>query len=141
MKNDVLVVGGAGFIGSHMVKCLARNGWSPVVLDDFSTGHRDAVRDCEVIAGSLALPSLLEGLFAHRQFAAVMHFAGSIQVSESVHDPAGYYRNNVVNSFNLLNAMRAQVNSRLVFSSSAAIFGEPEQERIAENHRRKPVNP
>jgi UDP-glucose 4-epimerase len=141
VKGEILVVGGAGYIGSHMALGLARDGWTPVVLDDFSTGHRDAVAGFEIIAASLADAAGLEKRLSKRRFVAVMHFAGSIQVGESVRDPGAYYRNNVANSLNLLTALRAQAQPRLVFSSSAAIFGDPQHDLVSEDHPQRPVNP
>lgn len=138
---NVLVVGGAGYIGSHMVACLAKHGVAVTVLDNLSAGHRDAVLHGELIVGDLADAEALHQLFASHQFDAVMHFASFIQVGESVTDPAKYYRNNVCNTLNLLEAMvRANVK-KFVFSSTAAIFGEPTTAQIDENHSKCPINP
>ncbi|MCX7893537.1 MAG: UDP-glucose 4-epimerase GalE [Burkholderiales bacterium] len=138
---NVLVVGGAGYIGSHMVKMLAARGHAVVTLDNFSTGHRDAVVAGRVVEADLADRAALDALFASGRFDAVMHFASFIQVGESVREPAKYYRNNFANTLNLLDAMVAAGVTRFVFSSSAAVFGEPERVPIDEAHPKRPINP
>jgi len=137
----ILVVGGAGYIGSHMVKLVGDRGVEVVTLDNLSTGHRDAVLGGELIHGDIADLDLLDRLFGQGKFDAVMHFASFIRVDESVRDPAKYYRNNVVNTLNLLSAMAARGVKRFIFSSSAAIFGEPEYVPIDEQHPKNPINP
>lgn len=139
--SRVLVVGGAGYIGSHMVKLLLEQGEAVVVCDDLSTGYRDAVSGGVFEQGSLADPGFLDGLFSRHRFDAVMHFASFIQVGESVREPAKYYRNNIVNTLNLLDAMLKHQVRRLVFSSSAAVYGEPQATPIPESHPCNPVNP
>jgi len=138
---EILVAGGAGYIGSHMVNALRQADCKVVVLDDLSAGHPDAVFDAELIVGSLADGELLDRLLGARKFDAVMHFASFIQVGESVRDPAAYYRNNLINTLNLLDAMIAHQVHHFVFSSTAAIFGEPERTPIDERHRAAPINP
>lgn len=137
---NILVVGGAGYIGSHMVKRLCGD-HAVTTLDDLSTGFGDAVTGGTLVAGSLADTALLDGVFAAGRFDAVMHFASFIQVGESVAQPSKYYTNNLVNTLNLLNAMVAHGVSRFVFSSTAAIFGEPQYVPIDENHAIAPINP
>ena len=137
----VLVVGGAGYIGSHMVLALRQAGHEVVTLDNLSTGHRDAVLAGEWVLGDLADPVALEALFSGRRFAAVLHFASSIQVGESVRQPLLYYQNNVANTLNLLQAMVRHGVRRLIFSSTAALFGNPVRSRIDETHPRQPINP
>jgi UDP-glucose 4-epimerase len=137
---NVLIVGGAGYIGSHMVKRL-RGDHAVTTLDDFSTGFRDAVTGGTLVAGSLADTALLDRVFAEGRFDAVMHFASFIRVGESVAQPAMYYANNVVNTLNLADAMVRHKVSRFVFSSSAAIFGEPQYVPIDEAHPVAPINP
>lgn len=139
--NKILVTGGAGYIGSHMVKLLCSLGYAVVTLDNLSNGHRDAVSGGEFVEGDLADSSLLDSLFASGKFDGVMHFASFIQVGESTTDPAAYYRNNFCNTQNLIDAMVAHGVKSLVFSSSAAIFGEPEYSPIDERHAKKPVSP
>jgi UDP-glucose 4-epimerase len=141
MNSYILVVGGAGYIGSHMTKMLVRSGYDVLVLDNLSTGFRNAVRYGRLIEGDLADHSLLDRLFAENRIDAVLHFAALSQVGESVQNPALYYRNNVANTLNLLDAMLAHGVRRFIFSSTAAIFGEPETSRIAEDHPQRPINP
>lgn len=137
---NVLVVGGAGYIGSHMVKRLGQLGCQVTTLDDLSSGHRDAVLNGEFVLGSIADADLLDRLLG-RGFDAVMHFASFIQVGESVQQPAKYYQNNVVNTLSLLEAMRAHGVQKFIFSSTAATFGEPQYTPIDERHPQQPINP
>jgi len=142
IKNkNILIVGGAGYIGSHMTAFLSRMNYTPVVLDDFSTGHREAVFDAEWIEGTIANSALLDELFSNRSFDAVMHFASFIQVGESVKFPEKYYQNNVANTLNLLTAMLKHNVNQFIFSSTAAVYGEPQYTPIDENHPIKPINP
>jgi UDP-glucose 4-epimerase len=140
-QQTVLVVGGAGYIGSHMVMCLLRAGYKPLVLDNLSTGHRDAVRNAELIVGDIHDTACLTRLFAEHDIKAVMHFAGFIQVNESVKDPAKYYHNNVAGTLNLLNAMLQASVQHFIFSSTAAVYGEPQYTPIDESHLIAPINP
>jgi UDP-glucose 4-epimerase len=137
----VLVVGGAGYIGSHMVRMLDGLGHAVVSFDDLSTGFRDAVLGGEFVQGSLHDPTALKQLFVAHDFDAVVHFAGSIAVGESVRDPAKYYQNNLTGTLNLLDAMRERGVNKLVFSSTAAIFGNPQYVPIDEAHPQVPINP
>jgi UDP-glucose 4-epimerase len=139
--TSVLVVGGAGYIGSHMVKRLGQLGCKVTTLDNLSSGHRDAVLCGDFVHGDIADRQLLDDLFHRQRFDAVMHFASFIQVGESVQHPAKYYQNNVVNTLNLLNAMQAFGVSRFIFSSTAATFGEPQYMPIDEMHPQVPINP
>ncbi len=138
---NILVVGGAGYIGSHMVKLLGRRGCHVTTLDDLSSGHRDAVLAGDFIQGDIADAALLRNVFAARPYDAVMHFASFIEVGESVREPAKYYRNNVANTLVLLAAMRDAGVNRFIFSSTAAIFGTPQYVPIDERHPRVPINP
>lgn len=137
----ILVVGGAGYIGSHMVLLLREQGLQPVVLDDLSSGHAQAVHGAVLVQGTIADNDLLDRLFAEHDFAAVMHFASFIQVGESVLHPDKYYRNNFCNTLNLLAAMVRHGVLRFIFSSTAAIFGEPEYVPLDEQHPQRPINP
>lgn len=137
----VLVVGGAGYIGSHMVQMLLEAGHEVVTLDNLSNGYRDAVLGGTFVEGDLANRALLRQLFADHRFDGVMHFASFIQVGESTTHPAKYYENNVVNTLNLLNAMREAEVSRFIFSSTAAVYGEPQRVPIDEAHPKGPINP
>ncbi|RLL55880.1 UDP-glucose 4-epimerase GalE [Mariprofundus sp. EBB-1] len=139
---NILVVGGAGYIGSHMVKALGEKGCNITVLDNLSSGHADAVLAAgQLIEGDLANVAMLDQLFAENNYDVVMHFASSIMVGESVTDPAKYYRNNVSNTQNLLDAMIKHGVKQFIFSSTAAIFGEPEYTPIDEKHPKAPINP
>jgi UDP-glucose 4-epimerase len=139
---NILICGGAGYIGSHMVKMLAGQGHQVIVFDNLSTGHAEAVtRGVGLVQGDLLRPGDLAALFSRQQFDAVMHFSAKSLVGESVMNPALYYANNVVGTMNLLDAMRDHGVSRFIFSSSASIFGNPLQERINESHPQTPINP
>lgn len=137
----VLVVGGAGYIGSHMVKRLDRAGYDVVTLDNLSLGHRDAVRAGELIVGDLLDREVLGRVFAGRRIDLVMHFAAWARVGESVSEPRRYYANNVVGALNLLDAMLDAGAKRLIFSSTCATYGVPEQVPITEDHPQRPINP
>ncbi len=142
MPQRILVCGGAGYIGSHMVRMLRSEGHDVTVFDNFSQGHRAALpAGVAVIEGDLNDPAGLARAFGGEPFDAVYHFAALISVGESVTLPDLYYRNNVVGALNLLDAMRGAGCDRIVFSSTAAIFGNPETDLIAEDHRRAPLNP
>lgn len=137
----ILVVGGAGYIGSHMVKMLHLAGHDVVTLDNLSNGYRDAVLYGEFVHGDIADRESLDSLFKHHQFDGVMHFASYIQVGESVDKPAMYYENNVSNTLTLLSAMSDAGIKSFIFSSTAAIFGEPDYTPIDEKHVKNPINP
>lgn len=137
----VLVTGGAGYIGSHTAKALAKAGHEVVVLDNFSAGHRWAVKWGPCVEGDLADPAVVKSALKAYGIDAVMHFAASIQVGESVRDPKKYFWNNVVNTLRLLDAMIDAGVAHIVFSSSAAVYGNPEKVPIPEEHPTRPVNP
>lgn len=137
----VLVVGGAGYIGSHMVKMLLGAGHEVITLDNLSSGHRDAVLGGVFVEGDLADTHCLEKVFEEHQPDAVMHFASYIQVGESVRKPDIYYRNNVTNTLNLLDTMLKFDVKKFIFSSTAAVFGEPDYVPIDEAHPNRPLNP
>ena len=137
----VLVVGGAGYIGSHMVKLLGQRGFQVTVLDNLCAGHRDAVQGARFVLGDLGERDLLNALFQAEHFDGVMHFASHIQVGESVREPAKYYLNNVFKTQYLLDAMVAHRVKCFIFSSTAAIFGEPLRVPIDEDHPKQPINP
>lgn len=136
----VLVVGGAGYIGSHMVKMLDYEGCSVTSLDDLSSGHRDAVLCGDFVLGNFGDRAVLDAVFSDR-FDAVMHFASFIQVGESIQKPDKYYRNNFNYTLGLLDAMRAHGINKFIFSSTAATFGEPQYIPIDECHPQQPINP
>ncbi|MEO6352424.1 MAG: UDP-glucose 4-epimerase GalE [Burkholderiaceae bacterium] len=137
----VLVVGGAGYIGSHMVQMLLAEGHQVITFDNLSGGFRDAVLGGAFVEGDLADRVALDNVFMLHQPEAVMHFASFIQVGESVKLPDKYYRNNFSNTVNLLDAMVEHGVKRFIFSSTAAIFGEPEYVPIDERHPMRPLNP
>jgi UDP-glucose 4-epimerase len=139
--GNILVVGGAGYVGCHMVAVLGEAGYKPVTLDNLYSGYRDAVIAGEFIQGDLNDRELLNQVLDAHDFAGVMHFAAHIEVGESVRDPAKYYRNNVANTQNLLDAMVRYGVNAFIFSSTAAIFGEPQYIPIDEQHPKAPVNP
>lgn len=139
--SKILVVGGAGYIGSHMVKQLSKSGRTVVVLDNLTTGFRDAARYGQLVIGDLADTALLERLFKEHEFSGVMHFAAASLVGESVQYPGKYYRNNVSNTLNLLDVMVRHGVKHFIFSSTAATFGEPEYVPIDEQHPQRPINP
>ena len=139
-QGPVLVTGGAGYIGSHAVRALERRGVPVVVLDNLSTGHRAAVRaPLEVV--DLADRSALARVFMAYRPAAVIHFAARAYVGESVGDPSRYYRENVINTWNLLEAMRAAACRDIVFSSTCATYGDPVRVPIDEAHPQHPISP
>ena len=142
MDNKVfLVVGGAGYIGSHMVLMLRENGHQVIVVDDLSTGFRDAVIGAEFIQANAHDFYGLDRIFKRRSIDIVMHFAAHIDVGESMRDPFKYYRNNVAATQTLLECMMANGVNNFIFSSSAAIFGSPEYTPIDEAHAKHPINP
>lgn len=136
----VLVTGGAGYIGSQTVKELSREGHEPVVLDDLSEGHRQAVRGAPLVVLSLADREGLRALFEEEPIDAVVHFAAHCYVGESMEDPLKYYRNNVANAMNLLEACVESGVKRFVFSSTCATYGEPRSTPLREDHPQEPVN-
>jgi UDP-glucose 4-epimerase len=137
----LLIPGGAGYIGSHMVRYAQEHGHEVVVLDDFSTGHEWAIEGCEILRVDLLDQDKLAQLLKGRSFDGVIHFAAKSLVGESVQKPGVYYRNNVVGTLNLVNEMINNDIHNLVFSSTAAIFGNPVTEKIAEDHPKDPINP
>lgn len=137
----ILVCGGAGYIGSHMIKMLGDRGCDVVAFDNLCNGHPDAVLTGELVVGCMSSLEQLNRLFDEHKFDAVMHFASFIQVGESLKKPAQYYQNNVSNTLNLLQVMAERQVKKLIFSSTAATFGEPQYTPIDEKHPQKPINP
>lgn len=136
----ILVVGGAGYIGSHMVKFLGQMDCDVTTIDDLSSGYRSSVLSGDFVLGNIADKKLLNNVL-NRGFDAVMHFASFIQVGESSKDPSKYYQNNVGNTLNLLDSMCDFGIKNFIFSSTAAIFGEPLYSPIDEKHPHNPINP
>ncbi len=144
VKPTVLVTGGAGYIGSHAVLALKRAGYNVIVLDNLVYGHRDLVEkvlQVELVVGDISDRPFLDQLFATHPIAAVMHFSAYAYVGESVTDPDKYYRNNVVGTLTLLEAMLAASVKRFVFSSTCATYGVPKVVPITEDHPQNPINP
>src|SRR5271166_3423391 len=141
MSESVLVTGGAGYIGSHACKVLARAGYRPVVFDNLSRGHRAAVRWGPLVEGDLAERGKLATALERHSVSVVMHFAAYAYVGESVADPALYYSNNLGGSLSLLEAMREAGVDKIVFSSTCATYGTPAEVPIRETTPQLPVNP
>jgi UDP-glucose-4-epimerase GalE len=137
----VLVTGGAGYIGSHTAKALARAGHEPLVLDNLSSGHRWAVKWGRLLEWDLSDTELLPQFLEKEKVEAVLHFAASLLVGESVQQPRKYFWNNIVNTLRLLDAMLEAGVKRIVFSSSAAVYGTPQTVPIPEDHPKLPTNP
>lgn len=143
-NSTILVTGGAGYIGSHTVLALQQAGYSVVVLDNLVYGHRDiveAVLKVELISGDIGDRALLDQVFVQYNIQAVIHFAAYAYVGESVSDPAKYYRNNVTGTLTLLEAMVQAGVKHIVFSSTCATYGVPQQLPIPEDHPQNPINP
>jgi len=141
VSENILVTGGAGYIGSHTCKALSRRGLTPVVLDNLVYGHPWAVQWGPLVRGDIADRGLLDQLFETYRPAAVLHFAAFAYVGESVTDPGKYWRNNAAGTLTLLEAMRDHGCRRLVFSSTCATYGLPRQVPMSEEHPQWPVNP
>jgi UDP-glucose-4-epimerase GalE len=137
----VLVTGGAGYVGSHAAKLLTREGHEIWVLDNLVFGHRAAAPPGRLIEGDLLDRPSVEAVLREKRIDAVMHFAAFAYVGESVTDPAKYYRNNVIGTLTLMEAMRTAGVSRIVFSSTCATYGEPEEVPIRETQPQRPINP
>ena len=140
-QKTILVIGGAGYIGSHMVKDLLQHDYQVLTLDNLSKGHRDAVSGGAFIEGDLGDKDVLKKAFTEHNISAVMHFAAYSLVGESVQYPLMYYQNNVAATCSLLESMVEHNISRFIFSSTAAVYGEPDSALIAEEHSCVPTNP
>lgn len=137
----ILVTGGAGFVGSHCCKSLAGAGYLPIVYVDLSSGHRDAVKWGPLEVGQIGDEARLTEVVRRHQVRAVLHFAGVTEVASSVRQPGRFYEINVGGALTLLRAMRSVGVRHIVFSSSAAVYGEPSVTPIPETHALRPVNP
>lgn len=141
MGKTVLVTGGAGYIGSHVVKKLGQLGYEIVIYDNLSTGSSDSILKGKLVVGDLADKNHLSQVFANHQFDAVLHFAASISVPESLQQPLAYYSNNTANTLNLLHCCREFEVNKLIFSSTAAVYGETDDTPVDEFAPTNPVNP
>ncbi|MBY3183882.1 UDP-glucose 4-epimerase GalE [Rhizobium laguerreae] len=139
--ETVLVVGGAGYIGSHTCLDLANKGYTPVVFDNFSNGHREFVRWGPAEEGDIRDRARLDEVLAKHKPAAILHFAALIEVGESVKDPVSFYENNVIGTLTLLSAAQAAGINAFVFSSTCATYGLPQSVPLDETHRQVPINP
>ncbi|WP_345993129.1 UDP-glucose 4-epimerase GalE [Sulfurimonas sp. HSL-1716] len=140
MKN-ILVVGGAGYIGSHTCKTLMKNGYRVIIFDNLSTGFKELAKYGEFVFGDLNDSESIKTVFEAFDIDTVIHFAASAYVGESVENPKKYYMNNVVNTLNLLNAMLQYDVKKIVFSSTCAVFGDPKFLPMDERHPKSPINP
>jgi UDP-glucose 4-epimerase len=140
-KGLILILGGAGYIGSHVNYWLTHNGFDTVIFDNLSYGHREFVKWGTFIEGDLADEKKVWQLFSEFKFDAVIHLAAFAHVGESVIEPAKYYGNNVANTIKLLQAMRHFQVNKMIFSSTCAVYGEPKTKLIEETHPRNPINP
>lgn len=138
---SILICGGAGYIGSHINKLLAKSGYDTIVYDSLIYGHKEAVKWGKFIQSDLADTSALDKVFTENKIDAVFHFAAFAYIGESVNEPAKYYINNVVNTINLLEAMRRHGCNKIVFSSTCATYGVPEVVPITEDMPQNPINP
>lgn len=141
MNKKILVTGGAGYIGSHVVRHLGEAGYDVIVYDNCSTGYADSILYGELVTGDLADTELLYNILSQHQFSAVLHFAASLIVPESVARPLDYYSNNTRNTLNLLQCCSRTGINKIIFSSTAAVYGEPEKVPVTESTPTQPINP
>ena len=137
----ILIVGGAGYIGSHVNKVLNERGYETIILDNLSYGHEESVKWGTLCKCDLANINEVDDIFTKYDINAVMHFSSFIDVGESVRNPEKYYNNNVVNTMNLLNVMLKHDVKKFIFSSTCATYGIPQKIPLTENHPQNPINP
>ena len=140
-NKKVFVTGGAGYIGSHVVKALNKEGYTTLAYDSLENGYKEAVLDTNLVIGNLSNKTLLIETLKRFKPDLVMHLAAYASVPDSVSNPLEYYDNNIINGLHLLNAMRDADVQKMVFSSSAAVYGQPDVDLISENVAKKPTNP
>ncbi len=140
-RTPVIVAGGAGYIGSHMVRMLREQGYRPIAVDNLATGYADAVQGAEFRVGDIGDTAFMTALLQETRPACVMHFAASSLVGESMQQPGKYWRNNLVQTLSLLDTLVACGVKHFIFSSTAAVYGNPEQVPIPESHPTRPINP
>lgn len=136
----LLITGGAGYIGSHTIRKLKEAGYELTVFDNFFSGHKEAIKGFDIFEGDLADKNKLDQVFSENDFDGVVHFAGSIEAGESMTDPQRFFQNNLVNSINLLDSMLKHDVKKIVFSSSAAVYGEPRNNPVKEDDPTEPTN-
>ena len=141
MSKNVLVTGGAGYIGSHTCKELSRNGFTPIVFDDLSTGHKEFVKWGPLFIGNLKSKSDLKKVFDEYNIKLVIHFAANANVKESIINPIKYFEENIYGTTNLLNQFLSSYGEVLIFSSSCSVYGEQNKDKISENTSQNPINP
>lgn len=141
LSKNILVTGGAGYIGSHTCKALAQAGYTPISYDNLIFGHKWAVRWGPLEIGDIADRLRLDEVMTRYRPSAVIHFAAFAYVGESIHNPGKYYRNNVAGTLSLLEALRDHGINQFIFSSTCATYGIPNQRTIKENHPQRPINP
>ncbi|MBI5571819.1 MAG: UDP-glucose 4-epimerase GalE [Desulfomonile tiedjei] len=140
-NTEILVIGGAGYVGSHFVLHALKQGFSVQVWDNLSTGHRSALKDVRFFEGDLNDRGEFQEHLAGNRYHTIFHFAASCLVGESVSNPAKYYENNVLAAFNMLEAMRRTNHDRVVFSSTCSVYGLPDKLPIREDHAKNPISP
>jgi len=140
MKN-ILVTGGAGYIGCHAVRKLSLAGYNPIIVDNLSQGHRKLVGNNELLVGNVGDANFMDSVFKKHKFEAVMHFAACALVGDSMKDPLKYYTNNTASSLNLVSSMLKNGVNKLIYSSTAATYGNPVETPIKESHKTEPINP
>ncbi len=141
MKKNILIVGGAGYIGSHTALLLEQKGYHPIVLDDLSTGHKEFLHFGEHVIGDLGDAHVLAQIFEKQHIDGIMHFAAFAYVGESVEHPLKYYENNVAKTFILLQTAKKYAVKNIIFSSTCATYGEPQSLPIKEDNAQHPINP
>jgi UDP-glucose 4-epimerase len=143
MKNsNILVIGGAGYIGSHLIRVLGKSKYTPIIFDNLSTGHKKFIpKQMKFVKGDLRNYASINKVLSANKINVVIHLSASSLVAESVIDPLKYYDNNVLSFINLLKAMRSQKINKLIFSSTGAVYGEPQHVPIDENDPKNPINP
>lgn len=140
-SKRILVIGGAGYIGSHFAHYARKAGFDITVMDNLSKGHRSAIRGADFFNADLNDFSALADHFLDNHYESIFHFAASCLVGESMADPAQYYRNNIVAAYNMLEAMRVSQHNRIVFSSTCAVYGMPRTLPLREDHPKDPISP
>ncbi|MEW6114780.1 MAG: NAD-dependent epimerase/dehydratase family protein, partial [Thermodesulfobacteriota bacterium] len=140
-SERILVIGGAGYVGSHFARYALQQGLDVSIADNLSTGHRSALKGSAFFCFDLTEPGALHQHLSQNRYAAIFHFAASCLVGESVERPDLYYRNNLIAAYNMLEAMRATGHDRVIFSSTCAVYGVPQRLPLTEDHPKQPISP